>query len=284
MNCSIKSISIHVNQLSISYTDEGAKSDPVVLLLHGFPLNKSMWKYQIEQLKPHARVIAMDIRGHGFSGHGDTDFSIDLFVTDLICFMNCMKIDKAILCGFSMGGYIALLAMEKHPERFEALVLCNTSCMADSKEAQKKRLLAIKSLQKNGIERYANETIKHLFAPASLVSKQTAVINVKNMIMETSESSITNSLMALANRKETCSRLKEIKVPVLIMVGRHDTLTPVLAAKNMHDRIKDSSFKVIEDAGHLSNLEQPEIFFGHLVEFVEMVWSACAPRAQLRCF
>ena len=116
-------IMITVNNLNVSYIDEGVYGSPVIIFIHGFPFNKSMWKMQMEALKDSYRVIAYDVRGHGNSDAGITDFSIDLFVNDLICFMDAMKIDKTMLCGLSMGGYIALNAIENHPERFDALLL-----------------------------------------------------------------------------------------------------------------------------------------------------------------
>jgi pimeloyl-ACP methyl ester carboxylesterase len=124
-------ISMVVNEMVVSYSDLGPDNAPVIIFIHGFPLNKSMWNKQVEVLKDNFRVIAYDIRGHGESDTGNDPFSIDLFVDDLIRFMNALKIHKASLCGLSMGGYIALKAIEDNSERFEALVLCDTTCKTD---------------------------------------------------------------------------------------------------------------------------------------------------------
>src|SRR5665811_1005464 len=138
-----KNIHITTNNITVSYTDEGPDNAPVIIFIHGFPFSKEMWKKQMESLNENFRVIAYDIRGHGKSYSGTNDFSIELFVKDLLSLMDALQIEKTTLCGLSMGGYIALNAIENHPKRFDALVLCDTSCMADSPEAKGKRMKAI---------------------------------------------------------------------------------------------------------------------------------------------
>ena len=145
---------------------------PVIIFIHGFPFNKSMWNLQVEALKDKYRVITYDIRGHGKSDAGNEVFTIDLFVNDLINLMDALKIDNAILCGLSMGGYIALNAMAKYQERFDALILCDTQCIADTPEAKEKRIKAIESIRKTGVEKYADESIKNLFASGSFINKE----------------------------------------------------------------------------------------------------------------
>src|SRR5665647_3252111 len=122
MNITETNVTTIINNLSVSYSDVGPVEAPVVILIHGFPLNKSMWDLQLEALKDDYRVIAYDIRGHGDSDAGDEDFSIDIFANDLISFMENLKIRKAVVCGLSMGGYIALNAIGNYPERFDALI------------------------------------------------------------------------------------------------------------------------------------------------------------------
>ena len=161
-----------INNLLVSYTDEGKEGSPVIIFIHGFPFNKSMWNLQVESLKDDYRLITYDIRGHGNSDAGNEDFSIDLFANDLIGLMDALKIDKAILCGLSMGGYIALNAIEKHKERFDALILSDTQCIADTPEAKEKRIKAIESIRKTGVEKYAEESIKNLFASESFTTRR----------------------------------------------------------------------------------------------------------------
>jgi pimeloyl-ACP methyl ester carboxylesterase len=253
-------MTITANNLAVSYFDEGPTDSPTIIFIHGFPLNKLMWEKQIEALKETYRVIAYDIRGHGDSGAGKDIFSIELFVDDLFSLMDALKIETTILCGFSMGGYIALNAVEKHPERFNALLLCDTNCAADLPEAKEKRIKAIDSIKEKGLENYAGESLKKLFAPISFSKHLEEIAIVRDMIMKTSTQSIYKTLHALAERKETCTRLDKIKEPVLIMVGKEDEITPPDVAQIMHEKIKGSIIHIIDHAGHLSNMENSSDF------------------------
>jgi Predicted hydrolases or acyltransferases (alpha/beta hydrolase superfamily) len=263
---------IAVNDIMVSYTDDGKSGAPSLIFIHGFPFNKSMWNHQVEVLKNKYHVITYDIRGHGNSDNGNENFSIELFAKDLISLMDLLKIDKTMLCGLSMGGYISLNAISNFPERFDALVLSDTQCIADTTEAKEKRMNAIKNIRDAGVEKYADESIKNLFSPESFITRKNAISDVREMIIKTSEQSLCNTLLALAMRKETCSKLQEIKVPVLIMVGKEDIVTPPAAALLMHEKIKNSSLHIIEHAGHLSNMENPDEFNKQLKKFVSSVY------------
>ncbi len=266
-------IEIPETRLTVTFTDEGpAGAAPVILFIHGFPFSKSMWDMQVKVLKEEYRVIAYDVRGHGNSKIGPDDFSIELFADDLIRFMDVLEIDSATICGLSMGGYIALRAMEKVSNRFDALVLCDTQCKADTPEGVEKRMKAIDSIQENGREHYAEESVKNLFAPESFTTRKEEIAAIRETIIHTSTESLVRTLRALAGRKETCSKLVEIKVPVLIMVGEKDNITPPAAAWLMHEGIKGSTLKILDHAGHMSNLENPDAFNEHLTKFVASVY------------
>jgi len=264
-------IKLTVNNNNISYNDEGPEGAPVIIFIHGFPLNKSMWDEQVKELKDNYRVIAYDIRGHGDSEVGTVDFSIDLFVQDLLSFMDALNIEKTILCGLSMGGYIALNAVENHPERFNALILSDTSCTADTPEAKEKRMNTIKSIEENGVDKLADDLIVNLFSAESFKRNLKEIQDVKEMIVTTTTPSLNKSLHALAERKETCGKLSEIKIPVLIIVGKEDKITPPDAARFMQSKIKDSLLCIIEHAGHLSNLENPYEFSSRVNKFIETI-------------
>lgn len=261
-------ISKTVNNHVLKYNEEGPFTAPVIIFIHGFPLNKSMWNPQMEALKNDYRVIAYDIRGHGKSEPGEMDFSMNLFAIDLIHLMDAFYIHKAILCGLSMGGYIALNAIENYPNRFSALVLCDTTCKADPASVIDKRMQTIRELQDEGVENYADESLQKLFAPESFTKKVYEVESVRKMIVKNPVHSIINTLRALTTRNESCSKLNEIHVPVLIMVGEEDVITPPAMAQLMHEKIPNSTLEIIPHAGHLSNLENPAAFNEKLREFL----------------
>jgi pimeloyl-ACP methyl ester carboxylesterase len=271
MRCIGENIRITVNNLTISYNDEGPDDVPVIIFIHGFPFNKTMWQQQVEALKGSYRTIAYDIRGHGNTESGNENFTIDLFADDLVNLMDELKLNKAILCGLSMGGYIALNAVEKYPERFDGLILSDTQCTADTPEGKEKRMLTIQSIKESGVEKYAEDSIQHFFLPASLNIKQKAVAAVKQMIINTSQQTLCNTLLALANRKETCTYLAEIDIPVLIMVGKDDKITPPPKAQFMHEKIHDSLMHVLNHTGHLANIENQYEFNYQLRAFLELI-------------
>lgn len=269
MRNSGKNIRITANNITVSYTDEGPENAPAIIFIHGFPFSKEMWIKQMDVLNENFRVLAYDIRGHGKSYSGTDDFSIELFVRDLISLMNVLQIEKTSLCGLSMGGYIALNAVENHPKRFDSLILCDTSCIADSPEAKGKRMKAIEGIWEEGVEKFADDSINNFFAKDSYSAKKELIAEVREMIINTTEKSIIKTLLALSKRKETCSTLPEIKVPVLIMVGEEDKITPPEAAQLMHEKINGSVLSIIKKAGHLSNLENPEQFNEQLKRFLK---------------
>ncbi|MDQ3142758.1 MAG: alpha/beta fold hydrolase [Bacteroidota bacterium] len=263
-----KNIKLTETNYTISYHDEGPDGKPVIIFIHGFPFNKSMWNVQTEALKESFRVITYDVRGHGDTDSGIGDFSIDLFVDDLLFLMNSLKLDKVVLCGLSMGGYIALNAIKKYSERFEALVLCDTQCVADTPEQKEKRMKTIESIQENGVEKYADESIKNLFTSQSIIQKHEGIDIIKDMIINTTVKTLCSTLLALSTRRETCSNLSDINIPVLIMVGKEDKITPPEAAQFMHEKIENSILIILDHAAHVANIENSLEFNHQLKNFL----------------
>jgi pimeloyl-ACP methyl ester carboxylesterase len=263
-----KNLSTSINGLKVGYCDEGPLNAPTILFIHGFPLNKSMWNPQMDALKDSYRVIAYDIRGHGDSDPGDENFSMELFAHDLLFFMDALNLDKPALCGLSMGGYIALNALEKFPGHFSALVLSDTQCSADTPDMRAKRMAEIESIQLHGVEQYAAQRIKALFTTKSFTTRQKEIRDTSAMICGLTEQSLAYTLFALSERKEMCSKLQDIEIPVLIMVGKEDKITPLATAQWMHQNIQGSILKVIDEAGHLANLENASAFNVQLKNFI----------------
>src|SRR5438445_691777 len=145
-------------------SDSGRKDAPCLVLIHGFPFTRAMWKHQIEAFSSVCRVIAYDVRGHGEAEIGDGQYLIGFFVDDLLEILEERRIAKAILCGVSMGGYIALRFAELHPERLRALILCDTRAEADTNEGKAKRAQSIRIVKRGGLKRFAAEFVKGLFS------------------------------------------------------------------------------------------------------------------------
>ena len=256
-----------VNGFTVSYNDIGEGSIPV-LFLHGFLFDKSMWKGQLDNLKTSNRIIACDIRGFGKSTDEDTLLSIDLFSEDLMSFMDKLNIKKAIVCGLSMGGFIALNAIKRFPERFEALILCDTQCIADTTEVKENRYKAIEQINRDGVTEFNEKFIKSVFHSHSLSNKVELVENLGSIVFANSKKIIIAGITALAGRSETCSSLSVIRIPTLIICGREDVVTPIDQSEFMHKHIEGSILKIIDRAGHVSNLEQPEEFNKYVRDFL----------------
>jgi 3-oxoadipate enol-lactonase len=260
-------LSIDVNNFSLSYDDVGEGSIPVIFL-HGFPFDKTMWLGQLDYLKLSYRLIACDIRGFGESTDEKSALSIDLFGDDLIRFMDQLHIDKAVVCGLSMGGFIALNAHKRFPDRFEALALCDTQCIADTIEVKENRYVAIEKIKADGVVDFNEGFIKKVFHKDSITDKKELVDELRSVVFANSQHIIIEGLTALAERSETCSTLGDIKIPTLIICGREDEVTPLAESEFMNKQIKGSILQVIERAGHVSNLEQPDAFNRHLNDFL----------------
>lgn len=260
-----------INGINLYYNDIGSPESPIILI-HGFPFSSEMWKGQIQTLqsyKKNLRVITYDLRGHGQSDVGDGQYTIELLVNDLIALLEYLKITKAILCGFSMGGYVALRAIEREPDRFSALILCDTMSTADSNEAKIKRATSIELIKREGIAPYGAPFLKAVFAPQTFDTNLGIIEELRRIILSNSPLGICGALLAMAGRTDSSEALAKIGVPTLILAGEHDAVTPPTVAKSMHDRIPNSELYLISDAGHMSNLENPVMFNEHLAKFLD---------------
>ncbi len=255
--------------IDLYFIDSGNPSQKAIVFIHGFPFSHEMWNQQIDLLKKNYRVIAYDLRGHGSSGIGDGQYAFELFVDDLIGLLDHLKIGRAVLCGLSIGGYIVLRAVERSPERVEGLILCDTQSEADSDEAKIKRAASIKAVKTDGVNAYAEGFVKAVFAPQSITAKTEVVKRIKEIIQSNSSLGICGTLLALAGRTDTTASLPSVKVPTLILVGEHDTITPPRASQEMHDKIPNSEFHVISNAAHMSNLENPDEFDKYVLDFLK---------------
>ena len=260
-------IQIHVNGTTLCYDDVGKGSIPI-LFIHGFPFDKSSWQPQLEFLSKTHRVLAYDIRGFGKSTEGTEKASIRLYADDLVKLMDALQIQKAVVCGLSMGGYILLNAVSRYPERFEAIILSDTQCIADSAEGKEKRYKTITQIEEGGLTDFTEGFMKNIFCKESLETKKVAVEKIKSIVLSTSPATVTGALRALAERDETCSMLDQVSVATLILCGKEDVVTPPAQSERMHAEIKNSTLRILEKAGHLSNMEQPDEFNRSIIHFL----------------
>jgi len=264
-------VEVLVNGIKLFYTESGKPQAPAIVFLHGFPFDHAMWKDQAALCEPSCRVISYDQRGHGRSGAGDGQYLFEAFVDDLFGLLDHLRIPKTILCGLSMGGYTALRAVERSPERIQGLILCDTRSEPDSNEAKFKRAANLRTIEKEGMSSFAETFLKAIFAPSTLKNNPLVVDQIRKAILANPIQGVKGTLIALATRTDTTPSLSKIHVPTLILVGDQDAVTPPAAAQAIRERIPDSQIFTIPNAGHMSNLENPSVFNEHLQTFIASI-------------
>ena len=253
----------------INYTDTGGDATPVVLL-HAFPLNSKMWEPQIEALSDRFRFIAPDLKGFGGSDAPEdtSTYSMDSYADQVAAVLDDLGLDKVVVAGLSMGGYIAFAFLRRHRDRVSALVLADTRAEADPPEGIEKRTNQQGMVRNEGTAGLIEALSGALLGEATREKKPDVVQKVKELMAENGPSGFIGALEAMKGRPDSSDELTSIDVPTLVIVGEHDGVTPPDAARKIHEHVGGSRLVVIPEAGHLSNLEAPEAFNGALGEFL----------------
>lgn len=257
-----------LNGLRMFFRDEGNKTAPAILFLHGYPLNSTMWRAQIAHFSKTHRVIAPDLRGHGatFSAvrMSDPTFTLNMIADDVVTLLNHLGVSKATVCGLSMGGYLAFALWRRYSKFFDKLILVDTKATADGAEAKANRYKQADLVRAQGTKPLPEIMLPKFIAEEN---KHACAATLQNMILTTSPDGVIGALSALAEREDSTPTLETIHVPTMIVVGEKDVLTPPSDAQFMHERIAGSQLATIPNAGHLSPMEQPVIFNRIVDEF-----------------
>ncbi len=235
----------------------GPKEGPAVLLIHGFPFDRRMWRFQANALATAGlRVIAPDLAGFGQSevpGH----LNVDGHARDLLQLLDRLHVGKFTVCGFSMGGYVALAVAAAAPERLDGLVLIDSRANADSDEAKAKRDSLIDEVTAQGTRGLVAKQLESQLTEATRKGQRLLAEEVRELMLRQSKPAVLAALSAMRDRPDRRDFLKTLKVPALILVGSEDKVTPVEAAKEMAGLLVNSELQVIEGAAHLSPMERP---------------------------
>jgi len=245
-----------INDLSVFL--EGSSKNKSIVFVHGFPFDHTMWKAQIDKFSEKYFCVTYDIRGLGESPVGDGQFTMESFVDDLEMITNELKLDKTILCGLSMGGYIGLRALERMEDKFSAVILCDTRADADGNEGKLKRAAAIKRINTEGLAPFTKDFITNCFGD---YFKENYKADFEKRISDSlsfDPVGVKGSLLAMLGRNDTTEYLSKIKIPTLVICGELDALTPPAVMKAMADKINGSQFVVIKNSGHMSPIENPK--------------------------
>jgi pimeloyl-ACP methyl ester carboxylesterase len=255
--------------MRLAYTDEGP--GPAVVLLHGFPLGRAMWKEQVAAIGSMYRVIAPDLRGHGESPAPDGDYTIDEMADDVIELLDTLGLDVPVVAGgLSMGGYVALSLAERYPDRLRALLLMDTRAAADSPEALANREELAQAVLKAGNPSPAIEAmIPRLFSPWFVENRPELVAPLRRVMERNSARGVVGALRAMAARPDRTHVLAGIRVPTLVLVGEEDAITPPVELQAMADAIPGARLEVVPRAGHLAPYENPPVANGVILRFLD---------------
>jgi pimeloyl-ACP methyl ester carboxylesterase len=265
----MQQLTVPLQRISVSYLDKSPSGNtPAVIFIHGFPFNKTIWKSQLDGLPDSFRGIAYDIRGFGKSTTDHHFLSIDLFARDLLDFINELSITAPVLCGISMGGYIALRAFELAPHKIKGIVLADTNCVADGNEGKLKRFASIDQIQGGDKSGFVDSFVKNVFSDDTMDRHPDVVDRLKAVIHSIDNRTICAAQLALASRTDTSQVLKDIKVPTLVIRGEQDKLMSAEQTRQLTNGIHEASYVEIPDAGHLPNLETPDAFNKALNNFL----------------
>lgn len=240
----------------ISYTQTGHSTKPAIILIHAFPTDKRLWTPQQDALKQYFNVISLDLWGFGKSSATNGQaVTMETYAAEVKQLMDQLHLRKAIIAGESMGGYVALAFLKRYPDHVSGLVLSDTQAIADSAEAKTKREATAVDVLSHGSAQLIHDFMPKAFSP-------NVPTNVREFLQLVAEdqppTGIASALRGMAEREDMMNLLSQADLPILIITGDQDVLISPEQSANMHATVKQSKLVMIANAGHLSNLEQPE--------------------------
>lgn len=263
----MKSCTIDLRGGTIVYTY--TIDTPTIVLLHAFPLDREMWQPQFAALKERTRLLAIDLPGFGQSPPGREPFTVDAAADMVACLLKELgRSERVTLCGLSMGGYVAMSFARRYPDRLAGLILADTRSEPDDDVAKQNRARLIELAKEKGAAGVVEQMLPKLLCDATRANQPGVVETVRTIALRQSVEGLVNGLAALRDRPDASPGLEQVTVPTLILVGEHDAATPPALAAAMAARVQKSSVVTIPNAGHLSNLENPEAFNAAIINFL----------------
>lgn len=266
MDC--RSISVPGATLNVATQGDG----PDLLFVHGFPFDHRMWTSVADHLAMSHRVIAPDMRGFGASSATEGVVSMEQMADDLFAVLHALDIrEPLVLCGLSMGGYVAMQFVKKYADRLRGLILCDTRTGADPPEVKRSRETLADSITDEDVETLADAMIPKLFSRQSIETSAACVESVRTMIMAQTSTGIAAAARGMALRDDTTELLRTVPCPSLVVVGEEDLPSPPYEMQGIADKLHDATFVEIEGAGHMTPLEKPDVFNTAIETFLTMI-------------
>jgi len=259
---------VRVRDFEMAYEDTGGSGTPL-LLIHGFPLDRTLWAAQGRGLADVARVIAPDLRGFGESGMPAGAVTMDAYADDLRGLLDALGVKNAVVAGLSMGGYIAFAFYRQDVHRVRGLILADTKASPDSSEGKKGRDDNAALACAHGSAQVGDKMMPKMLTPTTANGRPFIADAVRAMMARQSVEGVVGALMAMRDRPDSTPTLAEITVPTLIVTGAEDTLIPPKEAEAMRNAIRGSRLVSIPGAAHLANFEAPDAFNHAVREFLQ---------------
>jgi pimeloyl-ACP methyl ester carboxylesterase len=253
----------HLADRSVRYLDAG--SGQAIVLLHSFPLSAEQFLPQLSRVPPGCRIVAPDLRGFRGVGPAFEDValegvSMDAYASDVLALMTHLEIERAVVGGVSMGGYVTLAMLRRAPTRFSGLLLANTRAGADSPEGRANRDRLIALVEREGPAAIAREMMPKLLGATTQREQPDLADAIDRMIRMNSAEAIAAALAAMRDRADSTPLLPTIACPTTIVTGGEDAIIPAAEGAAMHSLIPASRLVVIPKVGHLSNVEGSDLF------------------------
>ena len=226
--------------------------------MHGFPFDHTMWNGQIASLSGRCRVIAPDLRGFGGSGASEGVATMEQMADDLAALLDALAIrEPIVLCGLSMGGYIALEFWRKHASKIKALILCDTRAAADKPEAAANRIAMADHVLREGPRPLVDSMLPKLFSPRTCADQPRIVEEIERIMLRSDPRGIAAAARGMAQRRDFTAELSNIHCPTLVLVGADDAFSPPAEMQALAEAIPNAEYRMISEAGHMAPVEQP---------------------------
>lgn len=258
---------VRISGATLGVVDRG--EGPILLLVHGFPLDHSMWSHQIKEFATAYRVIAPDLRGFGQSDGADRPLSMTQHADDLAELLAELAGDEPVtFCGLSMGGYIAWPFVQRHRQRLTSLILCDTRAAADTEPVARGRRYLAERVLRDGTREVGEEMLQKLLSQHSRSAQPQLVQQLLQVLTSTAPETVAAALLGMADRPDMTSLLPKLDCPTLVLCGEADQITPPTEMRAMAEKIPRSVYRPIADAGHMAPAERPEIVNRVIHEFL----------------
>jgi len=264
---------VQIGKVALHYqTISGPADRPVLVFINSLGTDFRIWRDVLVRLVGSCPLLVYDKRGHGLSDEDAGHASIDDHVDDLFGLLTHLDIRSCVICGLSVGGLIAQRLYQRHPDRVQALILCDTAAKIGSAESWNMRIEAV---QNGGLSSIVDGVMQRWFSPAFRAEDNPGFAGYRNMMQRQSAEGYIATCAAIRDADYT-DALAQIAVPTLCLVGDQDGATPPDLVLDMARRIPKARYEVIKNAGHIPSVEQPEAMTHVIGAFLQTLVSGDA--------